>query len=312
MKPLKLTILLLALTFTTSQVFAQAYYYNDDYYNTELLYEFGVGAGLMNCVTDIGGANTDNTMYFNEINGKNNHSSKSFYAGVLYKNFVGARLEATFGEISAQDSIITGKTLNLISKNIRNLSFKSKISEIALISEFYPLQLFYIEPIPFLSPYILAGVGYYHFNPQAKYDNKWIDLQPLHTEGEGFDEYPDRKPYKLSQLNIPLGLGIKYEVSGMFNLRVEFMHRRLFTDYLDDASQKEYVDPALFSKYLSPKNAEYARVLYNRTQDGSVPIFRGHSNNNDAYMTFSVKLGIVLGRERTGTSIGTKHLRCFF
>ena len=39
----------------------------------------------------------------------------------------------------------------------------------------------------------LIGVGYFSFNPQAKLGNRWIDLQPLSTEGQGFPEYPDRK-----------------------------------------------------------------------------------------------------------------------
>ena len=35
----------------------------------------------------------------------------------------------------------------------------------------------------------------------------------LHTEGEGFAEYPDRKEYKLKQINFPVGAGIKYKIA---------------------------------------------------------------------------------------------------
>jgi hypothetical protein len=168
------------------------------------------------------------------------------------------------------------------------------------------------ELVPFVSPYVIAGVGWFHFNPQAELKGKWVDLQPLSTEGQGFAEYPDRKPYTLSQFNIPLGLGIRYEMTGMFNVRLEFIHRRLFTDYLDDASTKKYIDPTLFAKYLSPDKAANARALYNRSLDGSIPIFRGHSQNNDAYMSVSLKVGIVLGRESTGSRSSQRQLKCAF
>lgn len=312
MKALKIILIVLLCNFFSKNSFAQFYYYNDKYYSTAFLYEVGVGAGVMNCVTDIGGANTDVATYFNEIKMKNTHQSKNIYAGVMYQNMVGLRLEGTLGKVSSADSTISGKTNNLISKNVRNLSFRSNISEMALLLEFHPLQLLNFEIIPYLSPYVVAGVGWFHFNPQAELNGKWIDLHPLHTEGEGFAEYPDRKPYSLSQFNTPLGFGLRYEVSGIFNVRLEFLHRRLYTDYLDDASTKKYIDPSLFAKYLSPSDAANARILFNRSKDGSIPVFRGHYQNNDAYMTLSVKVGFTLGRESTGTSTGTRQLRCAF
>lgn len=312
MNLLKIILLLAITNFLTTDSYSQYYYYNDKYYNTDFLYEVGIGAGAMNCITDIGGANTDNAAYFNEINMKNNNFCKSIYAAITYQGIIGLRLEGTLGAVEAADSTITGKSNNLVSKKIRNLSFRSKISEISLTSEFHPLQLLNFELAPSISPYIIAGIGWFHFNPQTNLNGKWIDLQPLHTEGQGFAEYPDRKPYSLYQFNVPLGLGIRYEMTDMFNVRVEFVHRRLFTDYLDDASNKEYVDPSLFAKYLPPADAANARALYNRSIDGSTPIFRGHPQNNDAYMSLSVKLGFVFGREKTANSAGRRQLRCAF
>ena len=312
MKALKTILLLFLCIFFTKNSFSQYYYYNDKYYSTDFLYEFGVGVGAMNCITDIGGANTDNAKYFNEIRQRNNKFSKSIYAAVTYQSIIALRLEGTLGMVESADSTITGKSKNLVSKYVRNLSFRSKISEITLTSEFHPLQLLNFELVPFVSPYIIAGVGWFQFNPQANLNGKWIDLQPLHTEGQGFTEYPDRKPYKLSQFNLPLGVGIRYEMTGMFNVRAEFIHRRLFTDYLDDASTKQLIDGSLFAKYLPPADAANARALYNRSIDGSIPIYRGHFQNNDAYMSISLKLGVVFGRQSTGSSAGTRQLRCAF
>ncbi|MCW3082433.1 DUF6089 family protein [Segetibacter sp.] len=311
MKALKTIFLLIVCIFLSNHSFSQYYYFNDKYYNTDLLYEFGIGVGAMNSITDIGGANTDNTTYLNEINKKNNRFSKSIYAGVLYQGLLGARIEGTLGEVRSDDSSITGKSNNIYSKHVRNLSFRSKIAEVSLLLEFHPFLLLDFQLAPNVSPYVLTGLGWYHFNPQAELKGKWMNLQPLHTEGQGFLEYPDRQPYALSQFNIPMGVGLKFE-SGLFNVRVEYVHRRLFTDYLDDASTKVYIRPDLFAKYLPPADAANARALFNRTKDGSIPIYRGHSKNNDAFMTLSVKVGVVLGRERTGNSTGTRQLRCAF
>jgi hypothetical protein len=230
----------------------------------------------------------------------------------MYQNMVGARIEATIGNIEGADSTILGKSNNLVSKNVRNLSFRSKIAEVALLAEFHPLTLINYEILPFLSPYVLAGIGYFSFNPQAQYNGEWVNLQPLHLEGQGFSEYPDRTVYKLRGFNVPVGVGLRYEISDQLNVRLEFLHRILFTDYLDDASTKTFINPALFAKYLVPAQAATARALYNRSKDGTIPIFRGHVREKDSYMTLSLKIGVLLGREGSKGRAGNRQLKCFF
>ena len=63
-------------------------------------------------------------------------------------------------------------------------------------------------------------------------------------------EYPDRKPYKLTQVNIPLGVGLKYYASERINLSAEVLYRKTFTDYIDDVSHN-YIDPVNYNKHLS-------------------------------------------------------------
>jgi hypothetical protein len=300
MKPVKL-ILFLLLFFTISvRVNSQFFFYNNNYYDKALMYEFGMGLGAMNCIVDVGGANSDAGYYVNELHLKNTRLCASAYAGIMYENFIGLRLMGTMGSVTANDNMITSTaSLNLITKNSRNLNFKSSITEVALLAEFHPFMIRYYEGgPPLLSPYILAGVGYFGFRPQGKYKDLWIDLHPLHTEGQGFEEYPDVKPYKLDQVNVPLGLGLRYEVSDKLNLRFEFLHRVLFTDYLDDAHSRGYVNPTVFSKYLSPRDAAYARIFYNPSLKGEIPARRSNPNDQDSYMSFSIKLGVILGRER--------------
>lgn len=289
----KLFLFLLVFTVISVKGYNQYYYYDNDF-----VWEFGASVGAMNCITDIGGANTDTKYYINEIRAKRFKFAGGIYAGVTYQNVVGLRLEGTMGSIQADDADITSSaSLNLITKRNRNLNFRSNISEIALLAEFHPLMLKYHEKgDPYLSPYVIGGVGYFKFNPQTTLNGRTVDLQPLSLEGQGFAEYLDRQPYKRSQMNIPVGIGLRYEVNDVINLRLEFLHRILFTDYLDDASNKFFIKPELFSKYLSPSAAADARALSNRSINGEIPARRGNPDNNDTYMTLSLKVSFVLGR----------------
>lgn len=125
----------------------------------------------------------------------------------------------------------------------------------------------------------------------------------LHTEGQGFKEYPKRKDYKLRQLNIPVGAGIKYEINSFLNARVELVYRILDTDYLDDVSTT-YIDGSLFPNHLPPSLAALAQQLYDRqgeldpTHDPVIDGQRGDPSDKDAFFSIQLKLGITLGRLR--------------
>ncbi|MEO8734182.1 MAG: hypothetical protein ABI373_07615, partial [Flavobacteriales bacterium] len=52
--------------------------------------------------------------------------------------------------------------------------------------------------------YLFAGVGAFHFNPQAQYKGNWVDLRPLGTEGQGLPGGPVE--YSLTGVCIPMVL----------------------------------------------------------------------------------------------------------
>lgn len=287
---------------------AQGYYfYNDDFYDSKVVYEVGGSIGAMNCLTDIGGNRGIGKPFIKDLNYGNTKFCGGAYLSATYKYAVGLRLEATFGQIGAYDSILRNVASTTQGRYERNLSFRSNISEVSLIAEFHPLFIFVDwagtdrEP-PLISPYLMGGIGFYSFNPQALLNGQWIDLKPLHTEGEGFKEFPNRKEYSLHQTNIPIGLGIRYEATPMLNIRGEMLVRILHTDYLDDVSTR-FIDPALFYRYLSGNQLTDALLLNARNKNlnpkyvsrpGSI---RGKPSNNDSYFTFNLKVGLVMGRE---------------
>jgi hypothetical protein len=294
---------------TVQKAEAQYYFYDNNTYDNPLTFEAGASIGFMNCLTDIGGRKGIGKKFIKDLNMGKTSIAGSVYLSALYKYQFGIRAEATFGQIKADDKVLEKVKASTFGRYDRNLSFRSKITEFSLIAEAHPLYIFrsyddeYDREPPLFSPYLLGGVGFFSFKPQAQRNGQWVDLQPLSTEGQGFIEYPDRKPYKLNQLNIPLGLGVKYELGSQFNVRAEFIYRKLNTDYLDDVSS-EYIDPTVYANYFTGAKLTNALLLNDRQYElnpGHVTSpgdQRGNSSNNDAYFTFNLKIGYVFGREK--------------
>jgi Domain of unknown function (DUF6089) len=284
---------------------AQYYFYNNKYYENKLLAELGTGIGIMNALTDLGGKQGTGKKFIKDLSWRNSKPCFGIYILLMYKSVIGLRIEGDFGQVTAYDSILKDVRASTFGRYERNLSFKSRIADLQLGIEVHPLFFKYYtdkEP-PRLSPYILVGAGYFSFDPQAKLNGQWYSLQPLRTEGQGFDEYPDRKPYRLSQFNIAIGHGIRYEINSLLNARMEINYRFLFTDYLDDVS-RDYIDAGLFKDYLPSRLAGLARQLYSRKGEldpGTITMpgdQRGNPKNNDAFFTIQLKLGITPGRQR--------------
>jgi hypothetical protein len=174
--------------------------------------------------------------------------------------------------------------------------------ELCGLLEFHPLYIAQ-GATHSLSPYLLAGVGCFHFQPEANINGSWSMLRPLHTEGQGFREFPERREYQLQQINFPVGMGVRYEMSTYAIFRLECIYRLLKTDYLDDVSTT-YIDPKIFDLYYSADAAALAKTLADRTVEldpthKTIPAsLRGNPKNKDAYFSFNLKFSVVLNRKR--------------
>ncbi len=181
---------------------------------------------------------------------KINQTDVAFGLGLKYDltTHLSIRTGFNYGKIKADDK---GNEPIL---QARNLSFQSKIIEGNLMLEYSLIN----SSKSLFTPYVFAGIGIFHFNPYA-YDtlgNK-IFLKPLSTEGQGLSQYPDRKPYKLTQFAIPFGGGLRLKVADNITIGYELGLRKLFTDYLDDVSSR-YVDPVILAQAKGAKVVEMA------------------------------------------------------
>lgn len=280
------------------------YYYDDQHYDSPLLLELGLKSGWMNALTDIGGKAGPGKKGMKDLNLSFSRPCFSVFTSLIYQNCIGIRIQYTHGTVTAADSVLRNKRASTNGRYERNLSFRSPVRELSMLLELRPFSLFMASKVNRLAPVLLAGVGWFRFDPHARWEGSWYALQPLHTEGQGFSVFPERKAYSLRQSNICAGAGLNYELNAWLNVRAEILHRFLKTDYLDDVSQDSYVDPVLFARELPLVKARLARLLADRRGEVDPGHFtnttyqRGNPQNKDAYLSLEMGLTLVIGRKR--------------
>ena len=278
--------------------------------NEKIKVEAGLNFGPTFFLGDLGGNRGKGTTFIKDVNLQLTKVMKGAFISFYPNHWLGFRLAAQFTYLEGRDEIIDTKGEDELYRKQRNLDFKTNMFEAYVAAEVFPLMLLYgydEEYNPRYRPYVFIGAGMFTYNPKGTITDQngnttWHELAPLHTEGQGFAEHPDRKPYALTQLNVPVGGGIKYMASERLTLAVELLYRKTFTDYIDDLST-DYIDPVLFDKYLSPADAMIAKQISDKAFTSFVPgsprfvpgYQRGNVKNKDAYFSFVLKLGLRLG-----------------
>lgn len=192
------------------------------------------------------------------------------YAKYNFNRYLSAKINYTYGHIAAADSLSKNQQFR-----DRNLSFKTQLSEIAVIGEFNFMAYTPSVTKNIYTPFIYAGVGLVNYRPQATYQGQTYDLRTYATEGQA-------TPYANAAIAIPYGVGIKYNFSGRFNLIADIGYRHVRTDYLDDVSGV-YADKNAFinntSRVLSDRSGEKTNVYI-----GATGTQRGDQRPHDTYL----------------------------
>ena len=197
---------------------------------------------------------------------------------------IALRGNLTYGQISGDDANFNSNYKN----NLRNLSFRSDILEVSFIGEFHLMKFDPSDRDKQTTIYGLAGFGIFNFNPQAEFEDKWVDLQPLGTEGQGTSAFPDREKYSLTQFSFPLGAGVKHALSRNWTIGAEVGFRLTTTDYLDDVSKTYAPRDVLVSRYgeisYRLSNRTWETLEEPRDYDSDTPRGDPNSNLNDLYI----------------------------
>lgn len=197
-----------------------------------------------------------------------------FSGGVMYKyNYNptwATRISAMYGQISGSDD-------NFDEYYFRNLSFFSDIIEVSALMEFNYKPFHTGKYRKELTTYLYGGIAGFRFNPKTVVDGQTLELRPLKTEGNNSN-------YKLAQIAIPMGGGVKYPLSKNWIVGFELGFRKTFTDYLDDVSTVYPVYPPndfSTSRQLSDRSWERPEVQQGLAQPGDT---RGNPELDDWYI----------------------------
>jgi hypothetical protein len=283
--------------------------------------EAGLAFGPLFFLGDLGGNQGVGTDFAKDINFPLTKISKGLFVNIYPTEWLGFRFAINQGKLEAYDHIIKDKGGAETFRKQRNLQFRSNLLEAYGAVEVYPTVFLerYDGLKGKLRPYGLAGFGIFKFNPKGEYfdangKSKWVELAPLRTEGQGF--YEDRKPYKLWSYEMPLGAGFKYYFAENKYVGLELVHRKSFTDYVDDVSTT-YIDPNLFDQNLSPDKAAMARQLFNRqnfpatqTRIGWGEEQRGDPTDNDSFFSTVIRFGWRLTDNNSPGGRAAKQMRC--
>lgn len=282
--------------------------------------EFGLGIGPLFFLGDLGGNHGEGTRFVKDVNFPVTNLAKGLHATIYPAEWIGFRVAINQGRLEGFDSLINDKGGAETYRKERNLHFRSNMWEAYAGIEIYPtiFMEMYDGLQGKLRPYGVIGVGAFKFNPKARYitpdgREQWIALKPLHTEGQGFPEYPERKEYSLTSLEIPIGGGFKYYLRENFYVGFELMHRKSFTDYVDDVSTT-YIDNNLFATYLAPEQAAQANQVYYRGATSatrpSVGEQRGNPKQNDSFFSTIIRCGWRLNDSNTPNGRAARQMRC--
>jgi hypothetical protein len=200
------------------------------------------------------------------------------------KNFDGRicfKVAASFANVGASDKKANGDF-----ERARNLSFSSNIFEASAVMEFN-FQDFHSnrrEDKP-VAPFLMAGLGFLHFNPTTVYNGQRYNLRDMGTEGQARGE-----EYGLVTGAVILGGGVKIDMNENLSWNVEISGRLAFSDYLDDV-KGVYGDPNAIAGY----HGDVAAALADRSVEigeriGRVGRQRGDSKANDSYVFMTVGL----------------------
>lgn len=187
---------------------------------------------------------------------KETHISIGAFAKYSISERIKVKGTITYATVSGDDANYNTPWL----RKRRNLDFKSPVFEIGVLGEYHFLKINESFRKPTTSFYGVTGIALFNFNPKAKFEGEWVELQPLGTEGQGTAAFPDREKYSLTRISIPIGGGITHSLSDQWNIGVEVAFRKTFTDYLDDVSKTYAPKNALISRY-----GEISYRLSNRT-----------------------------------------------
>ena len=246
--------------------------------------EIGPAFGVINYLGDLSGNSLEATQYNVSLGLQGRyHLSATWALG----------LQANGGTITGSDRYSGNRR--------RNLSVQTFLVEAIAQVEYRPFQLAVLDGRHLLSPYLAVGAGAFYFNPRAEWNGRYIELQPLGTEGQGMPGYADH--YRRIAPVIPVNAGMEMRINERSAVGFALGFRKTFTDYLDDVSGAYPVrDDMMAADRKLAYQLAYRTPEYDERAPAAMTGMRGNPDNVDNYLFAQAHYTVVLGGARTTTS----------
>ncbi len=233
------------------------------------------------------------TFYIGDINPARYYPKHTHLAGgIMYRyNFnerYAFRLQGLYGKLEAWDSESDAPL-----QQLRGLGFRTSLFETSALVE---VNFFKYRGLAKDSrtwpPFVFVGLAYFRTNPQNLLDNTWYDLQPLGTEGQTIG---GGEGYKLNQVGIPFGVGLKLAITKKVDVQLEWGLRRTYTDHIDDVGGL-YADNAMLVEQAGPLTALLADPSPLRPTGYNTGRARGDGQTRDWYQYTGLTISLLLTR----------------
>jgi hypothetical protein len=241
--------------------------------------ELGLSLGPTNYQGDLSSSNiqemADNVGLSGALQGK-----------YFFNDHWGVRSAFMYGRFNGDDSKSTNAE-----RILRNLSFRNDIADLSVCGE---VNLFPFNPKEKnnYTLFLFGGFSGYYSNPKAFYNNKWVALQPIGTEGQYLKKYPDITPYSRTGLSLVSGGGIKFAFNPQWHVIIEMSGYRAFSDYIDDVSGNT---PSTYD-FVEEGQVAAAELSYRRREIPGEPKIsptvytRGNKSIVDWYVTGGITI----------------------
>ena len=239
-------------------------------------YELGLGGGGTLFHGDVG------AVAFNAKGASGFVPNQSYSTATLRRQFNwhwSTRFNYTRGTIGSSDS----RTKDDF-KLARNIEFRTAVDEFALMTEFnyWPYTTGTKRNQTF---YMFSGIALTFYNPQGEYNEEWVDLRQLGTEGQQTD-LSDQLFYGESTITLPMGIGYRRSFARDWSMTAEIGWRRYGSDYMDDTSG-DYVNAVDLAEERNAMAAYFANP-------GNVPYSNGLARGNANTRDWAIFAGVTI------------------
>ena len=155
-----------------------------------------------------------------------------FFGSKVINSNLSLRINLAIAKLKGDES----KYSNPEYRQQRNFNFKTGLFELSTLGVWDILGNNYNREKARLSPYMFSGAGLSFVKIRRDWGNMNIEIFDPESAVQTGLTIDTQKKLPRIMLFIPVGLGIRYEISNRFAINAETSNRFVFTDYLDGFS----------------------------------------------------------------------------